>query len=70
MIVEEGRLCIKKFGRDAGNKAVITAIDGKGFVKIMTSSRRKERRCNLNHLEFLDEVIDVKDKEKVAKALA
>jgi ribosomal protein L14E/L6E/L27E len=36
----------------------------------MTSSRRKERRCNLNHLEFLDEVIDVKDKEKVAKALA
>ena len=63
-------MCIKKFGRDAGNKAVITGMDSKGFVKIITSSRKKERRCNINHLEFLNEVIDVTDKEKVAKALA
>lgn len=69
MIIEKGRLCVKKFGRDAGNKAVITDVGGNGFVKVITSSRKKERRCNIHHLEFLNEVIDVTDKEKLSKSL-
>ncbi len=65
MILEVGRVCIKKYGRDAGKKAVITAIESDGFVRILTAVRAKERRCNPKHLEFLTQKIDIKDKEAV-----
>ncbi len=61
---------MKKYGRDAGSRAVITAVLQDGFVKIITATRSKrERRCNPRHLEFLKEVIDVKSKEQVNKTL-
>lgn len=68
-IIEEGRVCIKKLGRDAGDKAVITKVIDKNFVSIITSSRPKERRCNVRHLEFLGEKTDPKNKEEVGRAL-
>lgn len=68
-MVEVGRVCIKKYGRDAGSRAVVTAIEKDGFVKIRTAKRPSERRCNTSHLEFLDETVDVKNKELVDKAL-
>ncbi len=69
-MIEAGRVCIKKYGRDAGSRAVITSVPGKGFVNIVTAERRKkERRCNTKHLELLGETIDIKDKEQVNRAL-
>ncbi len=69
MLLESGRVCIKKFGRDAGSRAVVVSQEKDGFVKIVTSKRQKERRCNPAHLEFLNEVIDPKNKDAVNKAL-
>ncbi len=62
-------MCVKKYGRDAGSRAVITAVEKDGSVRIMTAIRPKERKCNPAHLEFLNEVIDTKDKELVIKTL-
>lgn len=69
MLLEIGRVCIKKYGRDAGKRAVITGIEKDGFVKIVTESRQKERRCNARHLEFLNQKVDVNSKDAVEKAL-
>lgn len=68
-LIEVGRVCIKKYGRDAGSRAVITKVLDKSFVNVVTAVRQRERRCNTNHLEFLDEVISVSDKELVNKTL-
>ncbi len=70
MLIEKGRLCIKKYGRDAGSKAVIVDIEKNGFVKVLTTKRyKKERLCNPKHLEFLDEIIDINDRKQIEKAL-
>lgn len=69
MLMQVGRVCIKKYGRDAGSRAVITAVESNGGVRVMTAIRPKERKCNPSHLEFLNEVIDVKNKELVTKTL-
>lgn len=68
-LAEVGRVCIKKFGRDAGARAVITKVIDSKFVSIVTGERKNERRCNVRHLEFLNEKVDTKDKEQVAKIL-
>lgn len=69
MLLEPGRVCIKKYGRDAGSRAVVTKVLSDGFVNIVTSVRQKERRCNTRHLEFLNEKVDVNDKAQVNKTL-
>ncbi len=69
MLLEPGRVCIKKYGRDAGSRAVVVKVLDNGFVSIMTSVRQKERRCNARHLEFLNETVDVNDKALVNKTL-
>jgi len=58
MAITIGRLCIKIAGRDAGKKAVVVDILDKNFVMIDGEVRRK--RCNILHLEPLNEVIDLK----------
>ncbi|MDE1855105.1 MAG: 50S ribosomal protein L14e [Candidatus Micrarchaeota archaeon] len=68
-LVEVGRVCVKKFGRDAGKRAVVTKVIDANFVQILTSVRLKERRCNVKHLEFLAEKVDAGSKEQIAKAL-
>lgn len=68
-LIEVGRVCIKKFGRDAGAKAVITKVVDKSNVHIVTSVRPKERKCNVNHLEFLSEKIDPKNEDILYKTL-
>ena len=68
-LMEVGRVCIKKYGRDAGSRAVITAVEKDGFAKIISADRPKERRCNPTHLEFLNEVVDTKNRELVNKTL-
>ncbi len=69
-LIEVGRICIKRYGRDAGSRAVITSIGKDGFVNVVTATRsKKERRCNPKHLEFLKEIIDAKNREQLNKAL-
>lgn len=68
-LIEAGRVCVKKVGRDAGAKAVVTSILDANTVMIMTADRPKERKCNTKHLEFLSETIDPKDKSLVEKTL-
>ena len=68
-LVEQGRVCIKKSGRDAGDKAVVIKVIDSNYVNIITSSRLKERKSNIKHLEFLNERIDPSSKEQLAKAL-
>ena len=69
MLLEVGRVCIKKYGRDAGSRAVITKVLESGFVSVVTTVRPKERRCNPDHLEFLNEKVNVNDKEQLNKIL-
>ncbi|MCL5430177.1 MAG: 50S ribosomal protein L14e [Candidatus Marsarchaeota archaeon] len=69
MLIQPGRVCVKKFGRDAGSRAVITAVEKDGFVKIISADRPKERRCNPTHLEFLNETVDTNNKEALYKML-
>ena len=69
MLVETGRVCIKKYGRDAGSRAVITKIEDENFVRIITAKRKKERRCNTKHLEFLNEKVNLGSQDEVNRAL-
>ena len=68
-LVEAGRVCVKRFGRDAGKRAVVMKVIDENFVSIISASRLKERKCNVKHLEFLSEKVDAGSKEQVAKAL-
>ncbi len=69
MLLEPGRVCVKKYGRDAGSRAVVTKVLENGFVNVITSVRSRDRRCNVKHLEFLDEKVDPSDKAMVSKVL-
>jgi ribosomal protein L14E/L6E/L27E len=68
-LIEVGRVCAKKYGRDASSRAVITKIIDGNFVEIISSSRPKPRKCNVKHLEFFNERIDANDRAAVAKAI-
>jgi len=57
-MIETGKLCIKTAGRDAGKKCVIVEILDNNFVMIDGETRR--RKCNILHLEELEEKIDIK----------
>ena len=56
--MEIGRLCVKIAGRDAGKKCVIVDVLEGNFVLVDGATRRK--RCNILHLEPLNEVLKIK----------
>ncbi|MEM4389817.1 MAG: 50S ribosomal protein L14e [Candidatus Micrarchaeia archaeon] len=64
-----GRVCLKKAGRDAGKRCVITQLIDQNYVEILSAGRKKARRCNILHLEPLSEIVDVSDAAAVKKAL-
>ncbi len=68
-LIENGRVCVKKYGRDAGDRAVITSVIDSNFVMIASSTRPKPRKCNVKHLEFISETVNAQDKEQLAKSL-
>ena len=73
--IEIGRICVKLLGREAGKKCVVVDLADKSFVlvtgpKDVTGVRR--RRANVNHIEPLQESIDIKrgaSNEEVTAAL-
>ncbi len=68
--IEVGRVCIKIAGREAGDKCVIVEVIDDKFVEVV-GTNIKNRRCNIKHLEPLDQIIEVKseDVEVVKKDL-
>lgn len=67
--IEVGRVCVKTAGREAGEKCVITELIDENFVEVVGGSV-KNRRCNINHLEPLEETLDVSgDVEAIKKDL-
>jgi large subunit ribosomal protein L14e len=68
-------MCQKTFGREAGKKCVIVDVMDKSFVLItgpkgLTGVKR--RRVNINHIEPLQDRIDIKrgaSDDEVAKVL-
>ncbi len=65
MIIETGRVCIKIVGREAGRKCAIVEVLDKNFVTIVGQGIRR-RKCNIRHLEPLNEKIKIKKGAKDA----
>jgi large subunit ribosomal protein L14e len=57
-MLEIGRVCVKIAGRDAGLKCVIVEQLDDNYVLIDGETRR--RKCNIAHLEPLDQTVDLK----------
>lgn len=66
--IEVGRICVKLAGREAGEKCVIIEVIDDKFVEVVGTSV-KNRRCNVKHLEPIDETMEVKsdDIKKIKK---
>ncbi|MFH1664373.1 MAG: 50S ribosomal protein L14e [archaeon] len=47
-LIEPGRVCIKRKGREAGKKVVVTSV--KGNYAFIEGTGVKKRRCNITHL--------------------
>jgi large subunit ribosomal protein L14e len=73
--IEEGRICVKIVGREAGKKCVIVDVIDKNFVLITgpkTVSDIKRRRANVDHLTPINEKIEIKrgaTDEEITEAL-
>jgi large subunit ribosomal protein L14e len=73
--IEVGRICAKLTGREAGRKCVIVDLMDKSFVLITgpkTVTGIKRRRVNVNHIEPIQDTIEIKrgaSDEEVAEAL-
>ena len=68
-MIEVGRVCVKIAGREALNKCVVVKVIDDKFV--MIDGQVKRRKCNIAHLEPLDEKLDIKEDastEEVKKA--
>lgn len=56
-ICDVGRVCVKIAGRDARKKCVVVEVIDDKYVLIDGETRR--RKCNTEHLEPLDRVIEL-----------
>lgn len=56
--VDIGRVCLKTQGREKGNKCVIIDVIDRNFV-VVTGPDVKRRRANMDHLQLLDETLDI-----------
>lgn len=60
--IEVGRICVKIAGREAGEKCVIVEVIDDKFVEVVGTSM-KNRKCNIKHLEPLDQTIEIKSED-------
>jgi len=68
-MIEPGRVCIKKTGRDAGKKCVVINILDDKFVEIVSGNRKKARKCNSFHLVPTSQKVDPNSEGEIKKAL-
>lgn len=69
--IDIGRVCIKLTGREAGKKCVIIDIMDRNYV-IVAGPEVKKRRVNMNHIQPIDEFVDISrnaSEEEVAAIL-
>jgi large subunit ribosomal protein L14e len=68
--IEVGRVCVKISGREAGEKCVIVEVIDDKFVEVV-GTNIKNRRCNIKHLEPVDQTIEIKSDnvDEIKKAL-
>ena len=68
--IEVGRICVKIAGREAGEKCVIVEVIDDKFVEVVGTTM-KNRKCNIKHLEPVDQKIELKsdDVEAIKKEL-
>ncbi|MDO5850978.1 MAG: 50S ribosomal protein L14e [Methanobacteriaceae archaeon] len=64
--IEKGRVCVKIAGRESGEKCVILDVIDESFVEVVGTTI-KNRRCNINHLEPLDQTVEVSDDIEAVK---
>lgn len=55
---EIGRLCMKIAGRDAGKICIV--IDQLDDNYVMIDGQTRRRKCNINHLELIDKIVEIK----------
>ncbi len=60
-MIEIGRVCMKIAGRDAGKTVVVVEKIDDNFV--IVDGNTKRRKCNIAHLEPLQEVLKIKKGE-------
>lgn len=48
--IEIGRVCILKFGKNAGEQVTITKVVDSNFVMVK-GAKGKERKTNISHIE-------------------
>ena len=64
-MIENGRICLKIAGREAGKYAVIVETIDDNFVIISgpkSITGVKRRKCNIDHLEVTDNKLDIEEK--------
>lgn len=57
--MEIGTVCTKITGRESGRTAVVVDVVDKNFV-IVAGPKVKRRRCNIDHLDPSEVVVDIK----------
>ena len=68
-MIEPGRVCVKRIGRDAGEKCVVINVLDKDFVEVVSRIRKKTRKCNIMHLDPTEEKVDPSSEDAIKKAL-
>ena len=58
-VYDIGRLCVKTLGREAGHHCVIVDIIDKNYL-LIDGLKVRRRRVNLNHIEPIADVLDIK----------
>lgn len=56
-LMDVGRVCIKKAGREAGERVVVLEVKDKNFV-VIGGEKVKKKRCNITHLFPTDQVME------------
>jgi large subunit ribosomal protein L14e len=64
-MIQVGRICVKIAGRDAGKKCII--IDVLDNKTVLVDGETRRRKCNIMHLEPLDETVDIEKNASHAK---
>ena len=67
--IEVGKICVKRRGRDAGKRCVITKVIDDSFVEIAVKGRKTNRKCAILHLEPLPEKLESLTPDEIAKAI-
>ncbi|MEM3609465.1 MAG: hypothetical protein QW076_00955 [Candidatus Anstonellales archaeon] len=70
-VFDKGRVCVKTKGRDAGQLCVVVEKIDDNFVKIVSKTRKKIRKCSINHLMPTNRVVQItsNDPKEIAQLI-